>query len=492
MGTREQYCAIGGMTMSSSVLHQVVVGMLVAGLLCGCVTGEDYARPTLDLPQQFRFENAEARDVANTQWWEQFEDAVLNELILSALENNLDVRIAAARVDEFYGALGVTRSSLFPQVGAEATGGRDHIPPNGTSDRFQVDVFAAWEIDAFGRIRRSTEAARADLLASEEGRRSTVLSLITSVAGGYIALRTIDAQLDIARRTLTTRAEALRIFEARHERGAISEIELSQARSEHATSLATIPRLELQQAQAENALAVLIGRNPGPIPRAKTIEQLVLPAVPAGLPSEILERRPDLRQAELNLVAANARIGAAKALYFPNISLTGLFGSASSAIDTLFTGPAQLWSYGGAVTGPLFSAGGIKGQVQIAEARQQQLLSAYQRSIQVAFREVDDALIADNKTRQELAAQAQRLDALRTYARLANLRHDNGYTSYLEVLDAERGLFNAELDYTRVKSDTYFALIDLYNAMGGGWVIDAAGLAPQPQADVSVDPPPFP
>jgi multidrug efflux system outer membrane protein len=466
--------------------------MLTAGVLCGCVMGDDYTQPSLDVPSQFRFDSDEAKDLANTRWWEQFEDPALNELIQSALENNLDVRIAAARVDEFYGALGATRSSLFPQIGAEAAAARSRIPPNSASDGFQVDAFAGWEIDVFGRVRRTTEAARADLLASEEGRRSTVLSLTTSVAGGYIALRTIDAQLDIARRTLTARAEALRIFEARHERGAISEIELSQARSEHATSLATIPRLALQQAQAENALAVLIGRNPGPIPRAKTIEQLSLPSVPAGLPSQILERRPDLRQAELNLMAANARIGAAKALYFPSISLTGLFGSASNAIDTLFTGPAQLWSYSGAVTGALFSAGAIKGQVQIADARQQQLLFAYQRSIQVAFREVDDALIADNKTREELAAQAQRLEALRTYARLANLRHDNGYSSYLEVLDAERGLFNAELDYTRVKSDTYFALIDLYSAMGGGWVVDAAGLAPQPHANMSVDPRPFP
>lgn len=480
--------------MSRGKLHvRVAVGLLVAGVLGGCVIGEDYTRPTLDVPEKFRFEDTEAREVANTQWWEQFEDPVLDELIVSALDNNLDVRIAAARVEEFYGALGATRAGLFPQVAADVVAGQDHIPPSSNaSDRFQADVFAAWELDVFGRLRRLTEASRADLLASEEGRRFAVLSLISAVASGYIALRTLDSQVDIARRTLKTRQDALTIFEARNRRGAISEIELSQARSEYATALATVPRLELQQAQTENALAVLLGRNPGPIARAKTIEELAVPTVPAGLPSEILEQRPDLRQAELNLVAANARIGAAKALYFPSISLTGLFGSASNAIDSLFTGPAELWSYAGTVTAPVFTGGSIKGQVGIAEARQQQALFAYRKAIQSAFQEVDDALIAGQKSREELAAQAQRLEALRNYARLAHLRHDNGYSGYLEVLDAERGLFSAELDYTRTKSDTYFALIDLYKAMGGGWVVAAAAAAPQPRVSLSSNPAVFP
>ena len=479
--------------MSLSVRHlKFAASLLAAGLLAGCVVGNDYERPAIVLPEKFRFEQIEAHDLANTRWWEQFEDPILNELIQSALENNLDVRIAAARVEEFYGALGVTRSGLFPQVGAEAVAGRDRVPPNSAADRFQIDAFASWEIDIFGRLRNLTDASRTDLLASEEGRSFAVLSLISAVATSYIALQGIDSQLEITRRTLASREESLRIFEARYRRGAISEIELSQSRSEYASTLATIPRLELQQAQIENALAVVVGRNPGTILRAKTIDATVLPPVPAGLPSEILERRPDLRQAELNLISANARIDAAKALYFPRISLTGLFGSASNAIDTLFTGPAELWGYAGTVTGPLFTAGGIKGQVLIAEARQQQVLFAYQRAIQVAFREVEDALIGSQKSREELTAQAQRLDAMRTYARLARQRYDNGYSSYLEVLDSERGLFSAELDYTRVKSDTYFALIELYKAMGGGWVTDAAAVAPQPHVSLSSDPPLFP
>ncbi|HEY6644063.1 efflux transporter outer membrane subunit [Povalibacter sp.] len=477
---------------SNASPFRVLTSLLAAGLLSGCVVGNDYVRPTLDMPQQFRFDDLQVREVANTRWWEQFEDPVLDDLIQSALANNLDVRIATARVEEFYGALGVTRSGKFPQVGAEVIAGRDRSPSQEPADRYQADVFASWEIDVFGRLTRLTEAARSDFLASEEGRRFAVLSLTSAVASGYITLRTLDSQLGIARRTLESREGALRIFEARHRRGAISEIELSQAQSEYATALATIPRLELQQAQAENALAVILGRNPGPIPRARTIEELVLPTVPPGLPSEILERRPDVRQAELNLVSANARIGAAKALYFPSISLTGLLGTASTAIDSLFTGPAELWSYAGTVTAPIFAAGGIKGQVSIAEAREQQALFAYRRAIQTAFQEVEDALIAGQKSREELTAQAQRLDALRNYARLAHLRHDNGYTSYLEVLDAERSLFNVELDYTRVKSETYLALVDLYKAMGGGWVMEASAMAPQPQVNLSADPRPFP
>jgi multidrug efflux system outer membrane protein len=468
----------------------VVAGLLC--LLCGCVVGNDYQRPDIDLPEKFRFDDVQARDLANTRWWEQFDDPVLNDLIQSALANNLDVRIATARVEEFYGALGVTRSGRFPQVGADVVAGRDRSPAQDSSERYQADVFAAWEIDVFGRLARLTEAARSDLLASEEGRRFAVLSLTSAVASGYVALRSLDSQLDIARRTLASREGALRIFQARHRRGAISELELSQAQSEYANALATIPRLERQQAQAENALAVILGRNPGPIPRASSLEELVLPAVPAGLPSDLLERRPDLRQAELNLVAANARIGAAKALYFPTISLTGLLGTASTAIDSLFTGPAELWSYAGTVTAPIFTGGGIEGQVNIAEAREQQALFAYRRAIQIAFQEVDNALIAGTKSREEMEAQTQRLVALRTYARLAHMRHDNGYSGYLEVLDAERGLFNAELDYARVKGETYFALIDLYKAMGGGWVTEASAMAPQPQANLAADPRPFP
>ncbi len=483
---------IGCVQRQAIPLILAAAGLLACGFVSGCKVGADYVRPTVDVPEKFRFADSETQELANSLWWEQFDDPVLEDLIGIALTDNFDVRIAAARVEEFYGALGATRSGLFPQAGAEVVAGRERTPPSSASDSFRADVFASWEIDLFGRLRRLTEASRADLLASEEGRRFAVLSLTSAVASTYVTLRTLDAQLEIAQRTLASREGGLKIFEARYRRGASSEIELSQARSEYATALATIPPLEQQQAQVENALAVILGRNPGPIPRGKTIEELTLPSVPEGLPSEILERRPDLRQAELNLVAANARIGAAKALYYPNISLTGLFGSASNAIEDLFTGPAELWSYAGAATAPIFTGGGIAGQVNIAEARQQQALFAYQKAIRIAFQEVEDALIASQKSREELAAQELRVDALRSYARLANLRFDNGYSGYLEVLDAERGLFSAELDYTRTKSDTYFGLINLYKTMGGGWVVDASAMAPQPRVSLTTDPRPFP
>ena len=466
--------------------------LIACCLAASCTVGPDYVRPEIEAPEKYRFAVVDANELANTQWWQQFHDSQLDELIRIALSDNFDVRIAAARVDEFYGSLGVTRSGKFPQLGAEAAVGSARTPPGNPADSIRVDAFASWEIDLFGRLRRLTEASRADLLASEEGRRFTVLTLVSAVASTYITLLQVDAQLDIARRTLISREKALKIFEARYRRGATSEFELSQSRSEYAVTKATIPPLEQSQAQIENALALLLGRNPGPIARNSTLETLGMPSVPSGLPSEILERRPDIRQAELDLIAANARIGAAKAQYYPSISLTGLYGSLSNSLDTLFTGPTELYSYGAAIAGPIFTGGAISGQVNMAEARQQQTLLAYQQAIRTAFRDVEDALIAGQKSREALAAQEERVDAMRDYARLANLRYDNGYSGYLEVLDAERGLFSAELDYTQAKSDTYSALVDLYKTMGGGWVVDAAALAAQPHVDMTQDPESFP
>jgi len=469
--------------------------MAMAALAClasGCTVGPNYARPEIDAPEKYRFAVVEANDLANTQWWKQFNDPKLDELIQIALTDNFDVRIAAARVEEFYGNYGITRSGKFPQVGAEAAVGSSRTPPDPAIDTIRVDAFASWEIDLFGRLRRLTEASRADLLASEEGRRFAVLTLVSTVASTYITLLAIDEQLDIARRTLISREKALKIFEARNRRGATSDFELSQSRSEYFVTKAAIPPLEQAQVRIENALAVLVGRNPGPIERGTDIKVLGLPAVPAGLPSEILERRPDIKQAEFNLIAANARIGAAKALYFPSISLTGLYGSLSTSLDGLFKKPAELYSYGANAVGPIFTGGGISGQVKAAEARQQQSLLNYQKVIRSAFGDVENALISSQKTQETLAAQGERVAAMREYARLANLRYDNGYSGYIEVLDAERGLFAAELDYTVAKGDTYFALVDLYKSMGGGWVVDAAAVSAQPRVDLAQDPEVFP
>ena len=463
-----------------------IIFLVLAVLLSACTLGPDYRRPVVNPPSLWRFDEKEAQEVANTEWWEQFGDPVLNELIRSALLENKDIRIAVARVQEFMGRYGVTKAALYPQVGASGIGARKGItqytnPPwastadNPYSD-YQAFLSASWEIDIWGRIRRATEAARAELLSSEEGRRAVVLTVATAVATAYTDLRDLDKQLEIAERTAKSRGESFNLFKLRFGRGLISELELRQVESEYQSALATIPLLQKLIAQQENALSVLLGRNPGPIQRGRSLEELALPAVPSGLPSQLLERRPDIRQAEQNLVAANARIGAAKALYFPVISLTGVFGVESTDLSRLFTGPARNWSYSVPISAPVFTAGGIAGQVRAAEAVRQQALFRYQQAVQTAFREVEDSLVDQGKSREQLGIQKRQVEALRSYAALARLRYENGYTSFLEVLDAERGLFSAELTYTQTKGVLFRALVNLYKSMGGGWVVEAERL----------------
>jgi multidrug efflux system outer membrane protein len=461
--------------------------LIFTGALAGCMLGPDYLRPTIDAPKAFRFEDKTASDLANTVWWEQFKDPVLNDLIRIALAENKDVKIAAARVEEYLGKYGVSRSQLFPQVGADFNGSRNRAsqaavpaPLPGSVDpqytNIQATLYASWEIDVWGKIRRLNEAARADLLATEEGRRATILTLVASVASAYVNLRDLDQQLDIARATAASRGESVKVFEQRFKGGVVSEMELAQNVSEYELALASIPQIQIQVAQQESALSVLLGRNPGPITRGRAIGKFDAPAVPAGLPSELLERRPDLRQAEQNLIAANARIGAAKALYFPTISLTALFGGVSTQLSSLFSGANKVWSYGGDATMPIFTAGRTAGYVQQAEALQQQALLQYEKSIQTAFKEVEDSLVSLQKSREQVASQGRQVDALRTYARMARLRYENGYTSYLEVVDAETRLFNAELSYTQTQGNVFVSLVSLYKAMGGGWVVDAERL----------------
>jgi multidrug efflux system outer membrane protein len=290
------------------------------------------------------------------------------------------------------------------------------------------------------------------------------------VAASYVNLRDLDRQLEITRNTAKVRQDSFKIFKDRFEGGIISEMELMQVKSQYEEALAAIPQLEKAVSQQENGICVLLGRNPGPIARGKTIDQLTVPAVPAGLPSDLLARRPDIRQAEQNLIAANAVIGVARAAYFPSISLTGFFGFASADLSDLFKGSSQVWQYSVPVSVPIFTAGKIAGQVKAAEAVQQQTLLGYQKAIQTAFREVDDSLVDQLKTREQLTAQASQVNSLKKYYELATLRYDNGYTSYIEVLDAERSLFNVQLSYTQNQGALFFSLINLYKAMGGGWV----------------------
>ena len=456
----------------------VAIIALFAG---ACAVGPDYQRPAVDTPASWRLTEPAARDLANTSWWLQFDDPVLAALIDEALRANKDLLIASARVDEYAGRYGFVRAQLFPQVGfgADARRQRDIgavVIGAGNStvfDSYSTVLNASWEIDFWGRIRRETEAARAQLMASEEARRGVVLSLVGSVAGAYINLRDLDRQLEIAQATAKARGESYEIFKLRYEGGIISLLELSQNRSQYEEALATIPALEKAVVQQENGLSFLLGRNPGPITRGKTIDELVLPGIPAGLPSELLERRPDIRQAEQNLVAANALIGAAKAQYYPSISLTGLFGYSSTSLSSLFDSQSKVWQFAGALKMPIFTAGAIAGQVEAAEATQQQALFAYQKAIQQGFREVNDALIDQDRTKVQLQAQKRQVAALEEYATIARLRYENGYTSFIEVLDAERSLFNAQLQYTQSQQVEFQAMINLYKAMGGGWVVEA-------------------
>ena len=464
-------------------MRATVLSVAAACALAGCMMGPDYKRPDVDTPQAYRVEVKSAADLINSAWWEQFEDPVLNELIKTALAENKDVRIAASRVEEFLGRYGVTRSQLFPQVATQFGAGSQRISTvtqpavastqSNTFDSYSLDLGMSWEIDLWGKLRRATEAARAELLATEQARQTVILSLTSGVATSYVTLIDLDRQLAIAKSTADSRGEFFRIIKLRFEGGVVSEVELNQARSDYEFALSTVPVIEKQIAQQENALSVLLGRNPGPISRDRTLDKLVLPQVPADLPSSLLERRPDIRQSEQLMVAANARIGVAKAQFFPTISLTAILGTASSALGNLFKGASQTWSYGGTVTQPIFTGGNLISQLRVAESQQKTALLQYQRSIQTAFQEVNDSLIDQTKTREQLAAQARQVDSLRNYARLARLRYDNGFTSYLEVTDAETKLFNAELQYVQSQGQLFFALINVYKSRGGGWVVEA-------------------
>lgn len=475
-------------------MGKALLTLVMVFFLAGCMVGPDYKRPTTDNPTTWRLEEQAAKDTANTSWWHQFNDPVLNHLIDEALKQNLDLKIATARIEEYVGRYWVGRSGLFPQIGADGEAGRNRISEEGATpissqvenpaDFYQGVIYGSWEIDLWGKLRRATEASRADLLATQEARQGVILSLVSAVANGYIALRDLDKQLEVAIQTAKSREDSYKLFKLRYEGGVISELELNQVKSEYEQALATIPQIQKLVVFQENALSQLLGRNPGPITRGKSMDELVLPSVPAGLPSDLLEKRPDIRQAEQTLIAANARIGVARAQYFPTISLTGLFGWASADLSELITGSAQVWSWGGVLTAPIFTGGRIQGQAKAAEAIQQEALFGYQNTIKTAFRDVDDALVNQRRTREQLEAQQRQVDALREYARFARLRYENGLTSYIEVLDAERSLFSAELGYAQTQGVLFSSLVNLYKAMGGGWVVEADKLTvPTPVAD---------
>jgi len=410
--------------------------------------------------------------------------------VSQALQENKDLLIATARIEEFFGRYFSTRGDQFPSAAGSADAFRQRLSEKGFSrfdgsdnpyNQYEAILGASWEIDFWGKFRRATEATRAELIGTEEARRTVVLTLVSAVAAAYLDIRALDKQLEITQRTADSRRGTLELFDLRFQNGIISEVDLSQAESEYEDALARIPDIERAIGQTENALSVLLGRNPGPIPRGLPLDALILPAVPAGVPSGLLERRPDILRAEQTLIAANARIGVAKSLYFPTISLTGAFGTVSTDLSSLFTASSRAWNFGVPVSVPLFTAGRIGGEVKAAEAVQQQALYGYQQTIQNAFREVDDALLDRGKSGQRIDALSRQLKALRNYARLARMRYDEGYTSFLEVLDAERSLFNVELAHTASQNVLFRSLINIYKSMGGGWVDQAEqGLPAQP------------
>jgi len=461
-----------------------LIAAMVALVLSACTLGPDYRKPDVDMPGSWRFgeEGKEARASVDTRWWKQFGDPVLEEMIETAVKDNKDVLIAAARIEEYMGRYVAVRGEMFPQASAGGAAARQRATQENITgwqkglspeySTYQVTLNAGWEIDLWGKLRRATEAARADLLSKEESRRAVLLTLAATVAGSYIDLRNLDRQLEIARQTLETRRASLDLFNLRFSGGVVSELELSQVKSEYESARAAIPQIEKSIFQGENALNVLLGRNPGPVNRGKSIDEFSMPEIPAGLPSDILERRPDIRQAEQDLIGANARIGVARAAYFPSISLTGLFGSLSVELDNLFTGPAQTWNFGGSVVLPVFMAGRLYGQEKATEAQQKQALIRYRQTVQGAFREIEDNLVDRSKTMEKMEAQAAQVDSLRTYRDLALLRYENGYSSYLEVLDAERNLFNMELTYIQTKGAVFRAMVNLYKSMGGGWDVE--------------------
>jgi len=463
----------------------------LAVLLAGCSVGPDWQQPKVETPPAWRIDYAQAAELANAKWWEAFGDPVLNQLIEQSLRENRDLLQAAARVDQFLGALRTTRSQFYPQFGYSGDASRNRASENGPTplpagvDRnyslYEAALGAQWQIDLFGRVRRQAEAAQAQVYATEQGRRGVVLSVVASVTTGYIALRGLDRQLEIARATEANYARSLDLFERRHKGGQVSELERSQVESQYRQAQAAVPSFERQVAQQENLLAVLLGRNPGDIPRGKPIQELLDPAVPPGLPSTLLERRPDVLQAEQNLRAANAAIGVAKSLYYPTLSLTGLLGLSSVSLSNFAKSSSGTALLAAGVAGPLFTFGGIEGQVNSAEAGQRAALAFYQQTVFNAFRDTNDALVGVAKRRAEYEALAKRATALRTYARLSRARYEGGAANYIEVLYAENELFAAELSAVSTLAERHAELINLYKALGGGWIDGADPLAPKPQ-----------
>ena len=459
----------------------VLVSLLA--LLTGCTVGPNYKRPNTDVPTSYRTLDppmgastpASAQSLADQKWWEVFQDEELQKLIRTALQQNYDTRIAAARVLEAQAQVGLARANQLPNVNVSGVGTGLHNPAEGpipayTFEYGHVGANAAWDLDFWGKYRRGTEAARAQLLATDWARQEVNATLVANVASAYFQLRELDLELDISKRALASRNESLELTKTLEEHGINSILDVRQAEQLVYTASADIADLVRRIAQQEDYLSILLGDNPGSIPRGKDlVDQPHAPTVPAGLPSALLERRPDIRQSEELLVAANARIGVARAAYFPDISLTAQPGFLSSTLSGLFSGGAGAWTFAGAITQPIFEGGALKSGMQLAQAQQQEALLEYQQTIQGAFRDVSDALIA-YKQFQEFRAQQELLaHAAQDASQLSGKRYEAGTTNYLEVLTNETNYLSAELGLAQARLNELLALVQIYKALGGGW-----------------------
>ncbi|HVI08845.1 MAG TPA: efflux transporter outer membrane subunit [Candidatus Binatia bacterium] len=455
------------------------IAVLLA-LEAGCTMGPKYKRPAVDVPQSYRApapeQSAQASSLGNEQWWQVYQDPVLTQLIHTAIAQNYDVRIAAARVLEAQAQVGITRANQLPSasVGANVFSEQNakvtHLFPAYQVNGGELSLSVIWNLDFWGKYRRQTESARAQLLATEWGQRAVISSLVANVATAYFQLRALDSEREISQRTLASRQQSLRLTQTLESHGGASGLDVSQAEQLVYTASETIPDLERQIQQQENVLSVLLGENPQAIPRGRPlIEQPTPQNVPAGLPSELLERRPDVRQAEEIIVAANAQIGVAKASFFPSLSLTGLGGLESNALHNFISQPSETWDGVFSVSQPVFQGGALRSNLRLARADWQESVLSYQQTVQNALEQVSNSLVASQKDREFREQQELLTGAAQRTDQLSEVLYKNGGASYLQVLTAETNYFSAELNLVQAQYNERLALVQVYQALGGGW-----------------------
>jgi multidrug efflux system outer membrane protein len=451
-------------------MRNIIAVALLPLLFMGCAVGPKYVRPAIQPPATFYAEQqATANSAADMAWWDLFKDPVLQGLVREGLKNNYDLQLAVARVEEERALLGISRSQYYPQVGygANISGQQSPTIPNHTYYSYSFSTI--WEIDLFGRIRKLNEAQRAAYFSSEEARRDVRLLVLSDVARGYFQLRALDEQMEIAHRTVKSFQETLELFQRKFEGGAASGLEVARAQAALSNVAAVIPDFERQIVAQENALDLLLGRNPGPIARGAALaEQYDPPEIPAGLPATLLERRPDLREAEQNLIAANARVGVAKANFFPTISLTGLLGGVSPQLSEL-TASGKAWSLAGNLAGPIFTGGRLKNEYRASLALRDQAKISFEKAVTQAFGEVSTSLSAHQQLAISYREQLKSVEAYRESVRLAFTRYDSGLSSYFEIVDSQIQLYPAESSSVTYDLGRKLAVVDLYRALGGGW-----------------------